>query len=83
ERARIAATSLRSQTVKYADLISNTSSIAARDPGFAGVYLEEKAATIALMGKDEWGLWRSAEASLQRGQEMLVQFALGGEAAHA
>lgn len=31
------------QTVKVADIISNTSSIVAHDPKFAGVYLREKA----------------------------------------
>lgn len=83
ERARIASASLRAQTVKYADFISNTSSITARDPGFARVYLDEKAATLALMSEDVWGLRRSAEVSLRRGQEMLVQHALRGEVTDA
>lgn len=41
-RARLAQAEAWLQTIKVADLISNTSSIASNDPGFARVYLEEK-----------------------------------------
>ena len=34
------------QTIKYADLISNTGSIVAHDPGFSQVYLGEKSALL-------------------------------------
>lgn len=37
------------QTIKYADLISNTSSIVDRDPGFGVVYLDEKEAILQRM----------------------------------
>lgn len=37
------------QTVKYADLIDNTSSIIQYDPGFAKVYLAEKRALLRVM----------------------------------
>lgn len=41
------------QTIKVADLISNTSSIVQHDPGFARVYLAEKAALLdVLTGAD-------------------------------
>lgn len=41
-RARLENASSRAQMVKCADFISNTRDIAARDPGFAKVYLQEK-----------------------------------------
>jgi (p)ppGpp synthase/HD superfamily hydrolase len=42
DRQHSAAAPAAAQTVKVADLISNTRSIVAHDPGFAKVYLEEK-----------------------------------------
>lgn len=39
------------QTIKVADLISNTSSIVAHDPKFAVVYLEEKRALLEVLTK--------------------------------
>lgn len=39
------------QTIKYADLISNTSSIVQFDPKFAEVYLEEKRLLLEVMDK--------------------------------
>lgn len=46
EANRLAGIQPHSQTVKYADLIDNTSSIVERDPGFAKVYLREKGSYI-------------------------------------
>lgn len=42
DRQHSAAAPAAAQTVKVADLISNSRSIVAHDPGFAKVYLEEK-----------------------------------------
>ena len=42
DRQHSAAAPAAAQTIKVADLISNTRSIIAHDPGFAKVYLEEK-----------------------------------------
>lgn len=39
------------QTIKCADLISNTSSIVLHDPKFAAVYLEEKQALLGVLTK--------------------------------
>ncbi len=39
------------QTIKVADLISNTSSIVIHDPGFARVYLEEKRLLLDVLAK--------------------------------
>jgi guanosine-3',5'-bis(diphosphate) 3'-pyrophosphohydrolase len=51
ECARLAGISPDAQTIKYADLISNTSTIAEHDPGFARVYFAEKAALLKVMDK--------------------------------
>jgi len=37
------------QTIKYADLISNSRSITKHDPGFARVYMREKAAILRVL----------------------------------
>lgn len=41
------------QTIKYADFISNTTSIVDRDPNFAPVYLREKQMFLAAMTKGD------------------------------
>jgi len=51
ECARLATISAEAQTIKVADLIDNTKSIVERDPGFARIYLKEKAAVLAVMTK--------------------------------
>jgi guanosine-3',5'-bis(diphosphate) 3'-pyrophosphohydrolase len=50
-RARLAACSGWIQTIKCADLISNTSSIVMHDPKFAVVYLEEKRLLLEVLTK--------------------------------
>lgn len=50
-RARLAAADGWIQTIKCADLISNTSSIALHDPKFAPVYLAEKRALLAVLDR--------------------------------
>lgn len=50
-RERLAACSGWVQTIKCADLISNTSSIVKHDPEFAKVYLEEKRLLLEVMTK--------------------------------
>lgn len=49
DRAHTAAQSPDCQTIKLADLISNTSSIARHDPDFARVYLLEKHALLKVL----------------------------------
>jgi (p)ppGpp synthase/HD superfamily hydrolase len=51
DRAHIAAAPAAAQTVKLADLISNTKSIMAHDEKFAKVYLEEKKLLLEVMTK--------------------------------
>lgn len=57
---RLAAASGEVQTIKYADLISNTSSIAEHDPDFAKVYFREKATLLKAMTKGNTALWNRA-----------------------
>ena len=49
DREHTAAAPAEAQTVKLADMISNTRSIMAHDPKFAVTYLEEKRALLAVM----------------------------------
>lgn len=50
-RVRLAAAAPWIQTIKVADLISNTSSIVMHDPKFAEVYLEEKRLLLDVLTK--------------------------------
>lgn len=61
-RARLAACSGWIQTIKCADLISNTSSIVKHDPKFAATYLEEKRLLLDVMTKADPLLLRVARA---------------------
>ena len=49
DRAHSAAAPPEAQTIKLADLIDNTATIVAFDPGFANVYLEEKRLLLEVM----------------------------------
>lgn len=51
DRRRLAKASADAQTIKLADLIDNTTSIVAHDPGFAKIYLKEKEALLKVMNK--------------------------------
>jgi (p)ppGpp synthase/HD superfamily hydrolase len=51
DRQHSAAAPAAAQTVKVADLISNTRSIVAHDPGFAKTYLEEKRLLLDVLTK--------------------------------
>ena len=51
DRQHSAAAPAEAQTIKVADLISNTRSIVAHDPGFAKVYLEEKRLLLDVLTK--------------------------------
>lgn len=49
EAKRLGSISPLAQTVKYADLIDNTSSIVVQDPNFSKVYLREKQDILSVM----------------------------------
>lgn len=59
-RARLAAAPGWVQTIKCADLISNTSSIVMHDPKFAATYLEEKRLLLDVMHAGDSRLYEMA-----------------------
>lgn len=59
-RERLACAPHWVQTIKCADLISNTGSIVRFDPDFAKVYLEEKRLLLDVMTKADRRLWNIA-----------------------
>ena len=76
ERERMALISGAAQTIKCADLISNTASIARYDPGFARVYLVEKEKLLDMMLDADRRLRGRAYNSLADAQTQLMQGAL-------
>jgi (p)ppGpp synthase/HD superfamily hydrolase len=56
DRAHSADAPAEAQTIKLADLISNSKSIMAHDPAFARTYLEEKRLLLEVMTKGDRGL---------------------------
>lgn len=70
ERERLGAISAPGQSIKLADMISNTRSIAQHDPGFAKVYLREKALLLPLLCEGSQALQAMAQASLMAGAEI-------------
>jgi (p)ppGpp synthase/HD superfamily hydrolase len=71
DRERIAAGGMESQSIKAADLISNTATIVDHDPSFARTYLTEKRATLEVLTKAHpaileraWQTLRAAEAKI-------------------
>lgn len=67
EVRRLATISPRAQTIKCADLISNTTNIVERDPDFARVYLREKADILDVLIKADKRLHRLATWHLMNG----------------
>jgi (p)ppGpp synthase/HD superfamily hydrolase len=61
DRVHSAEAPAEAQTIKLADLISNSRSIVQHDPAFAKTYLEEKRLLLAVMTRGDAGLY--AEAS--------------------
>ncbi|MAK54692.1 MAG: guanosine polyphosphate pyrophosphohydrolase [Pusillimonas sp.] len=66
-RARVSSARGWVQTIKCADLISNTSSIIEHDPKFAGVYLQEKASLLDVMTRADVRLLTIAHQQVQDG----------------
>lgn len=68
ERQRLEGLSVRAKTVKLCDLIHNTESICAHDPGFAKTYLQEKFLALPCLIGGHEGLLQ--KASMQTVIEM-------------
>jgi len=60
DRAHTAAAPAEAQTIKLADLISNTRSIVEYDAKFARTYLEEKRLLLEVMTRGDRVLWQHA-----------------------
>jgi (p)ppGpp synthase/HD superfamily hydrolase len=67
DREHTAAATAEAQTVKLADMISNTRSIMAHDPKFAVTYLAEKQALLAVMTRGDAGLHARASELVNLG----------------
>lgn len=72
DREHTAAAPAEAQTIKLADLISNTRSIVEYDKKFAKVYLEEKRLLLDVMTKGDATLMAEAKRMLQEGQKSLT-----------
>ena len=73
DRAHIAAASTEAQTIKCADLISNADSIVQHDVAFAGVYLEEMAATVDVMTRAWADVRGKAMAVIREGKRVVAE----------
>lgn len=60
EQERIATTSAKSQTIKYADIIDNTNEITSHDLGFAPRFLNECYANLKVANKGNQELYATA-----------------------
>jgi (p)ppGpp synthase/HD superfamily hydrolase len=65
DRAHLADASPRAQTIKLADLIHNSGSIAEYDPSFAKVYMPEKAALLEVLTAGDPVLYAKAKAIVE------------------
>lgn len=61
DRDHLASASPEGQTIKLADLLSNTSSIMAHDRDFAKVYIPEKRALLGVLAKGAPALYAAAD----------------------
>lgn len=64
DRAHTAAAPAEAQTVKLADLISNTRSIVEHDPKFAVTYLQEKRLLLEVLTRGDQGLLARARSQI-------------------
>lgn len=71
EAERLHKVSYEAQTVKYCDLIDNTSSIVEHDPKFAVKYIQEKEYILKGMNKGEPILYKKALQSLHDAKKKL------------
>lgn len=71
EAARLGTISGDAQTVKLADLISNSASIVEHDPGFAMKYLREKMRILEVMTAGDPGLYKRAVGQVDAARESI------------
>lgn len=66
DRKHIAAAPAEAQTIKLADLISNTQTIVKHDPKFAATYLAEKSELLKVLTKGDRTLYNRATLLLEQ-----------------
>lgn len=75
ERQRLSEIGDTYQTVKLADLLNNTSSIAKYDPDFAKVYLFEKAKLLKIMKDGDFYLYAQCLEAIMKFDPALIELA--------
>jgi (p)ppGpp synthase/HD superfamily hydrolase len=72
EAGRLSATCEVVQTIKCADLLSNSRTIVQFDPDFAKTYIPEKRAILEQLTKADRALWNAAMQQLELSEEILT-----------
>lgn len=72
---RLAAAGAEAQSIKCADMISNTSSIVRHDPGFARTYLPEKRAALTVLTRAHPALLQLAWDRLLEAERTIAEHA--------
>ena len=73
DRQQLAKADIRAKTIKLADIIDNTHTIADRDPEFAALYLPEKYAMLQVLKQGNPVLFQQAKAIIEQGLYKLEQ----------
>lgn len=73
ESKRLHKISYEAQTVKYCDLIDNTSSIVQHDKGFAVKYLQEKASILSGMNKGNPAMFLKCHRTMKKASRILQE----------
>lgn len=80
DRDFLAKASPEGQSIKLADLISNTKSICEHDPSWAEVYLKEKQELMKVLTKGDPQLYKLAQQAIEDGIKRLAQLTNGRRA---
>lgn len=73
DREQLAQADIRAKTIKLADIIDNTHTIADRDPEFAALYLPEKFAMLQVLKQGHPELFELAKSIIEDGLYQLEQ----------
>lgn len=71
DRDHLAKASPEAQTIKLADMISNTPSIMAYDRAFAKVYIPEKRLLLGVLSRGDWRLFERATQAVEAAEVSL------------
>jgi (p)ppGpp synthase/HD superfamily hydrolase len=73
DREQLQQADIRAKTIKLADIIDNTHTIADRDPEFAARYLPEKYAMLQVLKQGHPALFKLAKSIVEKGLHQLEQ----------